>query len=67
MPYDDRATWALAVALVTKYRLDAFQEAERRAKAALDAGDTMGHGIWLSVADTVFELIRPASDQDAVN
>ena len=63
----DEDTWKLAAALLDKYGLGAFDEAERRAKAALDEEDTMGHGIWLSVAKAVLELTRPADQQDSMN
>jgi hypothetical protein len=67
MADDDEDTWKLAAALLNRYGLDAFEEAERRAKAALDAEDTMAHGIWLGVAAAVLEMTRPASEDDAVN
>jgi hypothetical protein len=39
----------------------------RRAKKALDNDDVMGHGMWLTVASAVRELVRPASAEDPVN
>ena len=67
MAHENLDTWTLAAALVNNYGLTAFDEAERRAKAALDAEDMMGHGIWLSVASAVLELTRPASEEDPIN
>jgi hypothetical protein len=67
MAHEDVDTWTLAAALLNKYGLGAFDEAAKRAKAALDVEDMMGHGIWLSVAKAVLELTRPADEEDAVN
>jgi hypothetical protein len=67
MADEDVDTWTLAAALLNKYGLGAFDEAERRAKVALDAEDMMGHGIWLSVAKAVLELTRAAGEEDPMN
>ena len=37
------------------------------ADVALAAEDTIGQGIWLSVANAVLELTRPADEQDLMN
>jgi hypothetical protein len=67
MEHDDQDGWKLAVALVNRYSVGAFDEAERRAKVALDAEDVMAHSIWLAVAKALLELTRPAGEEDAVN
>jgi hypothetical protein len=67
MPHGNEDIWKLAAALLSKYRLGAFDEAERRAKVALNAGDTLGYGIWLGVAKAVLELTRPADEEDPMH
>jgi hypothetical protein len=66
MGHDDD-TWKLAAALLTKHGIGAFNEAKGRAKAALDAKDTLGHNVWIGVAKAVLELLRPAGEEDPVN
>jgi hypothetical protein len=63
----DRQVWDLAAAVMAKHGDDALDEAERRAKQALDQDDVMGHGIWLQVASAIRELARSAGGRDPVN
>ena len=64
----DEEVWQLAALLVRKFGAeDVLDEAHRRAEQASDADDLIGHGMWISVAWAVQELVRPASDSDQVN
>ena len=63
----DAEVWQLAALLVKKFGQNAVNEAQERAKQALDGDDVMGHGMWLTVAWAVRELIRPPRADDPVN
>jgi hypothetical protein len=49
-----------AALLTKKFGQNAVDEAQQRAKEALDADDIMATGTWLTVAWAVREVVRPA-------
>jgi triphosphoribosyl-dephospho-CoA synthetase len=63
----DAEVWQLATLLVKKFGPSAVDEAQQRAKQALEADDVMGQGLWLTVAWAVRELVRLARPEDLVN
>jgi hypothetical protein len=63
----DKQVWELAAAVIGQHGGGALDEAERRAKEALDADDMIGHGIWLAVKATIAELARTPGAGDPMN
>jgi hypothetical protein len=63
----DKEVWRLAAALMARHRSNALEEVERRAQAALDNDDVVGHGLWRSAREALVELLRPVNDNDPVS
>jgi len=67
MSEKDNDVWKAAALVIEKHGAESVEYAERRAKEALDADDVPGHGIWLTVAEAIRELLRTARKGDTVN
>jgi triphosphoribosyl-dephospho-CoA synthetase len=64
----EREVWDAAALLVQRYGADAATIAEERAREALhDEDDVVTHGVWLSIAEAIRELMRTAEEPDAVH
>jgi len=63
----EKVIWETAAAVLCKERGEAPAFAERQARAALDEGDVVGHGRWLSVVEAICELVRPPDEEDTLN
>jgi hypothetical protein len=64
---DDAETWTLALLLLRKHGVEAFEEAKRKFKEAFEGGDVTGAAVWSGVARAIQELLRPPDEGEPPN